>query len=182
MLIHYTMHKIAMGHKKWAIIVCIHPHQQIFKQIKLKTHVSLDPSRVFGQESCQKNDHFLPTNPEKPIFHENLYVFFSRFLDTHARNILLIDDMPCKSLFKDLCSVIFFELFEGSHRNHGNYLLYIVLPYLVSLHSSGFSVQTYIRHNPLGSTRSISCSDFYYNMLFEVIPIVVNQHIVQKQN
>lgn len=133
----------------------------------MKTHISLDPLRFFGQESCQKNYHFLPTNLEKPIFHKNLYVFFLRFLDVHARNTLLIDDTPYKSLFNYSRNVIFFESFEGSHCNHGNFLLSIVLPYLVSLHSSRFSVQTYIRHNPFGTIRSISHSNFYYNMLFE---------------
>jgi len=102
----------------------------------VKTHISLDFSRVLGQESCQKNDHFLPTNPEKPVY---LYVFFSRFPNTHARNTLLIDDAPYKSLLNDSCNAIFLESFEGSH-NHGNYLSSIVLPYLVSLHSSGFNV------------------------------------------
>jgi hypothetical protein len=129
----------------------------------VKTHISLDSSRILRQESCKKNDHFLPTNPEKPVY---LYVLFSRFLDTHARKTLLIDDMPYKSLFNDSCSAIFLESFEGSH-NHGNYLLSIVLLYLVSLHSSKFSVQTYIRHNPFGNIRRINHNDFYYNMLFE---------------
>ncbi len=63
MLIHYTLRKIAMGHKNLAIIICIHPHRQIFRRIKVKTHISLDPLKVLGQESCQKNDHFLPSNP-----------------------------------------------------------------------------------------------------------------------
>jgi hypothetical protein len=65
-----------------------------------------------------------------------------------------------------LCNVIFLESFEGSCCN-GDYLFSIVLPYLVSLHLSGFNVQTYVRHNPFGIIRNISCNDLYYNMLFE---------------
>jgi hypothetical protein len=49
----------------------------------------------------------------------------------------------------------------------GDYLLSIVLPYLVSLHLFGLSVQIYVKHNPFGTIRSISRSDPYYNMLFE---------------
>jgi hypothetical protein len=135
-------------------------------ETKKQTHINLDPSRVFRQELCPKNDHFLATNLEKLVFHKNLNVFFLRFLDTHVGNILLIDDMPYKSIFNDSCSAIFLESFESSHRD-GDYLLFIVLPYLVSLHSFGFNVQTYIRHNPFGTIRSISCSDLHYNILFE---------------
>lgn len=58
------------------------------------------------------------------------------------------------------------ESFEGVS-NDGDYLFSIVLPYLVSLHLSGFNVQTYVKHNPLETIRSISRSDPYYNMLFE---------------
>jgi hypothetical protein len=32
MLIHYTLQKITMGHKKWATIACVHP---IFKKIEI---------------------------------------------------------------------------------------------------------------------------------------------------
>jgi hypothetical protein len=77
------------------------------------------------------------------------YIIFSRFLDTHARNILLVDDTPSKSIFDDSCSVIFLESFEGSH-NDGDYLFSIVLPYLLSLQSSKFCVHTYIKHIFLG--------------------------------
>jgi hypothetical protein len=116
-------------------------------KIKEKTQIILDFSKVLRQESCQKNDHFLAIYLEKPIFHENLDVFFLRFSDMHARNTLLIDDMPYKYIFNDSYYVIFLELFEGS-RSDGDYLFSIVLRYLVSLHSFGFNIQTYVRHNP----------------------------------
>jgi hypothetical protein len=89
-----------------------------------------------------------------------------KFLDTHVGNILFVDDMPYKSTSNDLCSVVFWKLFEGSCSD-GDDLFSIVFPYLVSLHSFGFNVHTYIRHNPFGIIRSINRNDFYYNMLFE---------------
>jgi len=58
------------------------------------------------------------------------------------------------------------ELFKGASSD-GDYLFSIVLPYLVSFPSFGFSVQIYMKHNPFGIIRSISWSDPYYNMLFE---------------
>jgi hypothetical protein len=131
-----------------------------------QTHITLDLLRVFRQELCKKNDHFLATNLEKHVFHKSLNVFFLRFLNTHVGNTLLIDDRPYKSIFNDSCRAIFFESFESSH-NNGDYLLSIVVSYLVSLHSFRFSVQTYVRHNPFGTIRSISRNDPYYNILFE---------------
>jgi hypothetical protein len=79
---------------------------------------------------------------------------------------LLVDDIPYKSIFNDLCSVIFLESFEGAGSD-GDYLLSIVFPYFVSFHFSGFSFQTYLKHNPFGTIQSISQSDPYYKMLFE---------------
>jgi len=58
------------------------------------------------------------------------------------------------------------ESFEGAGSD-GDYLLSIVLPYLVSFHFSGFDVQTYLKHNPFRTIKSISQSDLYYKMLFE---------------
>jgi hypothetical protein len=52
---------------------------------------------------------------------------------------LLIDDTPYESIFNDSCSAIFLESFEGLH-NDGDYLFSNVRPYLVSFHSSEFSV------------------------------------------
>ncbi len=114
-----------------------------------------------------KKNHFLVINPKNLVFHKNLDVFFLRFPNTHARNTLLIYDAPYKSIFNDLCSVVFLELFEGSSNNGEIHLLFIVFHYLVSLHSFGFNVQIYVRHNHLGTIGSISRNDRYYNMLFE---------------
>jgi hypothetical protein len=150
-------------------------------KIKEKTHITLDLSRVLGQESCQKNDHFLAIFPKKPIFYENLDVFFSRFLDMHARNTFLVDDITYKSIFNDFYCVIFLELFEGS-RSDGDYLFSIVLLYLVSFHSFGFNVQTYVRHNRFWTIRNISHNDPYYNTLFQSCNNSCEPTFVQKQN
>ncbi len=121
---------------------------------------------MLWKKLCKKNNHFFANYPQKHIFHENLDVFFSKFLDTLARNFFLVDDMLLKSISNDSCSVIFLESFEGSH-NDGDYLFSTILPYLVSLHSSRFCVQIYIRHNLFGTIRSINRTDLYYNILFQ---------------
>ncbi len=41
---------------------------------------------------------------------------------------------------------------------------FIVFPYLVSFYSCGFSVQTYVRHNPFRTFKSINPC---YRMIFE---------------
>jgi hypothetical protein len=51
-------------------------------------------------------------NLAKHVFHKFFDVFFSRFVDTHARNTLLIDDMPYKSMYNDSCSAIFLKSFD----------------------------------------------------------------------
>jgi hypothetical protein len=65
-----------------------------------------------------------------------------------------------------LVILYFWKLFKGAHSN-GGYLFSTVFPYLVLLHLSRFSVQTYVKHNPFGTIRSVSQSNLYYNMLFE---------------
>jgi len=116
-------------------------------EIKEQTQFTLDSSRFLGQELCLKNNHFLIVNPKNLVFHKNLDVFFLRFPNTHAKNTLLIYDTPYKSIFNDLCSVVFLELFESSCNNGEIHLLFIVFNYLVSFHSFRFNV----RHNPFGT-------------------------------
>ncbi len=43
---------------------------------------------------CLKNDRFVLEKPNKPIFYENLEVFFRLFLGMAFENALLVDDMP----------------------------------------------------------------------------------------
>jgi hypothetical protein len=60
-----------------------------------------------------------------------------------ARNTLLIDGMPYKSMFNDSCSAIPLESFEKSPTN-GNYLLSIMFLCLVLLASFQSNVQSYV--------------------------------------
>ncbi len=66
--------------------------------------------------------------------------------------------------------------------NDGDYLFSIVLPYLVSFHLFGFSVQIYVKHNPFGTIRSVSRNDPYYNMLFEYYSDSCDVMFIQKKN
>jgi hypothetical protein len=79
---------------------------QTQKNPKIKAftiHLSLMP----WKQKIHKWWPLLVVNLEKPIFHKNLDVFFSRFPDTHAKNTLLVDDTPYKSMFNDLCNIYF---------------------------------------------------------------------------
>jgi hypothetical protein len=51
MLIHYTLQKIAMGHKKWTIITCIHLHK-LFKQ-GVSTSYGVGSPRDNNSSTCQ---------------------------------------------------------------------------------------------------------------------------------
>ncbi len=58
-----------------------------------------------------QNPHFLLDKPNKPIFHKNFDVFFTKFLYTHVGNMLLVKDTPYKDMFNDSYSAIFLESF-----------------------------------------------------------------------
>jgi len=45
-----------------------------------------------------ENPHFLFDKPNKPIFYKNFDSFFSTFFYTHVVNMLLVDDMPYKTM------------------------------------------------------------------------------------
>jgi hypothetical protein len=51
MLIHYTLQKIAMGHKKWPTITCIHLHK-LFKR-GVSTNNGASSPRVNNSSTCQ---------------------------------------------------------------------------------------------------------------------------------
>jgi hypothetical protein len=105
-------------------------------KIKHETDIVIDPSNILGHESWTKNPNFLSSNHEKPIFHKNLGVFFSKYLDAHLGNTLLVDNILYKSLFNGPYNVIFLETFNNSIGDNNNYLLGDVLPYLEALQSS----------------------------------------------
>jgi hypothetical protein len=111
------------------------------------------------------NLYSLLDNPNKPIFHKNLNVFFSTFPYTHAGNTLLINDAPYKSMFNNLYSATFLESFDGLH-GEDQCLLGFVLPYLENLDSSRYDVPTFFEHNPFGR---IKCIDRNHPRLFKML-------------
>ncbi len=66
--------------------------------------------------------HLLSYNINKLIFHKNFNFFFSKHLDTHVGNTLLLDDTFYKSMFNEPFSAIFLESFDNYSKG-GNYLL-----------------------------------------------------------
>ncbi len=93
-----------------------------------QTQIFINPSRVFDQEFCIQNTHFLLDKLDMPIFHKNLDIFFSMYLYIHIGNMLFINDMPYNSLFNKPFGAIFFgvflwcswggPLFVGTTTNH----------------------------------------------------------------
>jgi len=101
-----------------------------------------------------RNLHFLLDEPNKPMIHKNLDIFFSMFPYTHTSNMLFIHDAPYKNMFNNLYSAIFFKSFDGL-RGEDQCLLGSILPYLENLNSFGYDVPTFVEHNPLGWIRCI---------------------------
>jgi hypothetical protein len=80
--------------------------------------------------------------------------------------MLLLDDMPFKSMFNDSYSAIFLELFDNL-RGEDQYLLRSIFPYLENLHSSGYDVPTFVEHDPFGRIRCIDQNNLkLFKMLF----------------
>jgi len=150
----------------WYAAQC-HNINNYVDQIKCETDIVIDPSKILGHESCIKNAHFLSSNPKKPIFHQNLVVFFSKYLDARVGNTLLVDNTLYKSLFDGPYNVNFVKTFNNFIGNKNNYLLGDVLPYLEALQSSRLNVRTFVENNPFSSIKHISRNDPKYKMLFE---------------
>ncbi len=136
-------------------------HQEI---IAKKTGVRLPSSRIVDQSFYFRNDHFLPEKPNKLVFHKNLFKFFAQFASTTFENILLIDNMPHKSLFNPPFTAIFFLAFYRSH-NDVNYLLQTIILYLESLHSFKMQVYKFIKLNPFGSITDLLIDNLWYAKL-----------------
>lgn len=119
---------------------------------------------LLGQETCTKNAHFLCSNLEH-VFHKNLDVFFSKYLDAHAR-IPCLFIIPHIRIFSTL-NVIFVKTFENFVRDSNNYLLGAILLYLEALQSSRLSVPTFVKDNLFCSIKRISQNDPKYKTLFE---------------
>ncbi len=71
----------------------------------------IDCFKVLDHEFYMQNPHFLLNKPNKPNFHKNINIFFSKYPYIHVANTLFIDDMPCKIMFNRPYSAIFLELF-----------------------------------------------------------------------
>ncbi len=84
-----------------------------------------------------KNVHSLFINPNKPNFHKNINVFFSKYHDTHVGNTLLVDDIPYKNMFNEPFSAISLQSFHNSNKDD-NYLLWVIFLYLKPFHHSKF--------------------------------------------
>jgi len=84
-----------------------------------------------------KNVHYLSINPDKPIFHKNIHVFFSKYHDIHVGNTLLVDDTLYKSMFNEPFNAIFLQSFHNSNKDN-TYLLWVILLYLKPFHCFEF--------------------------------------------
>jgi hypothetical protein len=131
----------------WYVAQC-HNINNYVDQIKRETNIVINPSKIFGHESCIKNAHFLSSNLKKPVFHKNLGVFFSKYLDAHVGNTLIDENTLYKSHFNWPYNAIFVKTFNNSIGNNNNYLLGDVLPYLEALQSSRLKCSHFCRKQP----------------------------------
>jgi len=61
-------------------------------QIWHETQITINPLKVLGKKCYTQNAHFLLANPNKIVFHKNLNPLFFKYHDTHANNMLFLDD------------------------------------------------------------------------------------------
>lgn len=99
-----------------------------------------------------KNVCSLSINLDKPIFHKNINVFFSKYHDTHVGNTLLVDDTPYKNMFTETFNAIFLQSFHNFKR------MTIICYGLFSFIENLFIVPNL--NNPFGSIKSIIHNDF----------------------
>ncbi len=134
-----------------------------------KINVLLPSSRILDQTFYFKNDHFLPKKPNKHVFHKKLKDFFHLFPSMPFENTLLVDDMSHKNMFNPPCSAIFFKTFYRFHIDN-NYLFYIVVSYLESLHSFGMWVYKFLELNLFDSITNMPPNDpRFENCVFVVL-------------
>jgi hypothetical protein len=50
------------------------------EKINEEMQIEIDPSKIFNQQNCTQNDHFLLIKLEKHVFHKNLDVFLLNIL------------------------------------------------------------------------------------------------------
>ncbi len=94
----------------WFATQC-HNIYNYLDQIEHETQNFIDCSKVLHQEFYMQNPHFLPNKLNKPNFHKNFHVFFSKYFYTNVGNMLLVDDTPCKIIFNGSYIGIFWIFF-----------------------------------------------------------------------
>jgi hypothetical protein len=119
--------------------------------IRERIGVHLEFSRIVDQALCFENEHFLPKEPKKHVFHKNLDAFFGVFPNMNYENALFIDDTPYKSLFNLPLNAIFLKTFYGSQID-GDYLLKTIL------HSD-------LQYEKLAKSCSSKCHDIFCNKM-----------------
>lgn len=97
------------------------------------------------------------------MFFINLKDFFCLFPNMPFENTLLVDDTSHKNMFNPPCSAIFFKTFYKFHIDN-NYLIYIILSYLKSLHSFGGFIK-FVELNPFDSITNVPPNDPHYEKL-----------------
>jgi hypothetical protein len=108
--------------------------EYLFEKNKKKTSIEINPQRIIGQNLCKINKHFLrflfkryynhvncPIS-DKTIYHKNLSDFFTRYLNIHLGNTLLVDDMPYRTCLNLPFNVIFVESYKDLPKEN-NYLM-----------------------------------------------------------
>ncbi len=124
--------------------------------IKMGKHFPIKPNRYHI-------DHF---THDKLIYHNNLFDFFPRYLNTHLGNTLLVDDTFYKTYLNLPFNAIFVESFEYVPKED-NYLMKILLPYLEFFHYSRLSVPTFVELYPFDAIGCIKENNVRFRTLFK---------------
>jgi hypothetical protein len=94
------------------------------KKIVEEMNIEIELQRIMGQIICKINKHFVQfpiksnrycvnhLTHDKLVYHKNISNFFTRNLDTHLGNTLLVDDMPYRTCLNPPCNAIFVESYE----------------------------------------------------------------------
>jgi hypothetical protein len=108
-----------------------------------------------------------------------MYSFWN--FPTHVGNTLLVDDTPYKSIFNDMWSAMFLELFQGPGST-GITSSPSILPYLVSFHFLGLMFRLTWNIILLRLLKTLVKAILITRCYLKNVMIVVMQCIIQKQN
>jgi len=90
----------------WPLAWCYNNNKYL-DEIKYKIDISLDPSRVLGQELCQKNDHFSPIILRNQFSTRTLMFSFQNF-PTPMLGTLCLLMIPHINLYLMICVLVYF--------------------------------------------------------------------------